>query len=132
MPRFSGVSLTGVRSRRPRLSLTVVANSWGPRLREVELVLPNGLRVARIAAVGVQPSRRGVRGVLSQRGRAVTIRLPRAVSRLRLTIGSPGLTISAGAARAGRRGARALALTGAVAWSGHRKLHFVVRFRPKN
>jgi hypothetical protein len=130
-PRFSGVSLTGVLSHRPRLSLTVIADRWGPRLRRVQIVFPKGLRVARRTAVGVHPSSRGVRRVLSRRGCAVTIVLPRAVSRLRVTIGSPGLTISAAAAHASR-GARALALTGTVVWSGHAKLHFVGSFRPES
>jgi hypothetical protein len=131
-PRFSGVSLTGVRSGTPRLSLTVSANRWGPRLGQVEIVFPKGVTVARRAAVGVHPSLRGVRYGLFEHGRAVRILLPWAVSRLRVTIGYPGLKVSRGAARAGRRGARALTLTGTVAWTGHPKLHFAGSFAPKS
>jgi hypothetical protein len=119
------MSLTGVKQRRPQLSFTLVANRWGPLLRTLEIALPRGLTVTGNAVIGVQPARRGVRYRLTRRGRTVTVRLARPVSRVQVTVGFPGLTASRSLARrAARRHPGSLTLTGTAPASARLKFHF--------
>jgi hypothetical protein len=131
-PRFAAVSIAGLRQRKPRLSFSIIADRWGPLLRQVEVRLPQGLTLVPRASIRVDPAGRRVKYRLKLHFRIVTIRLGRAVTRLRMTLDFPDLIASRSLMRAARRRRMTLVLAGTARSAGASNLQFGVKFRPKS
>jgi hypothetical protein len=87
LPTVSRVSLTGVGTGRPTLSLTVTAGSFAPALKAVAIALPSGLRFA---------GRRGAVTVTGARGGRAKFSSRIVRGRLQITLASPQQKIVVG------------------------------------
>jgi hypothetical protein len=95
-PSISGLRLTGLLGGRPRLALRLAASRWGPRLRQLEVILPAGLSFDRSlssgrarAAVAVRGASGAIRVRLTVTARTVWIRFAGPRRTLRLAFGAP-------------------------------------------
>jgi hypothetical protein len=97
-PSVSRASLTGIAKGRPRLAFTLSAGSGSPALKKLQIALPKGLSFSRSFRSGTAvdgPNGKRVKGVkLSVSKGALVITLPKAITRMRITIGPPAISAS--------------------------------------
>jgi hypothetical protein len=97
-PTVSRASLSGIAKGRPRLAFTLSAGSGSPALKKLQIALPKGLSFSRSFRSGTAvdgPNGKRVKGVkLSVSKGALVITLPKAITRMRITIGPPAISAS--------------------------------------
>jgi hypothetical protein len=102
-PGFTAVKLTGVATRRPRLSFTVAKGRFSPALRSLTVSLPRGLSFgASGQGVHATVGGRAVRFSVRRHRGALTIRLARTQGKVAVAISAPSISAGRSLARRAR------------------------------
>jgi hypothetical protein len=94
-PSVSRASLSGISKGQPRLAFTLSAGKGFPAIRKLQIGLPKGLGFGRSFANGTAvygPKGKRINGLKLKLSKGVlTITLPKAIARLRITIAPPAI-----------------------------------------
>lgn len=96
-----GASLTGLSTRRPKLTITATAGKGAPALRQVTITLPAGLSFASRAAtlrrmITVKAAGGTVKATIAHHGRTLTITVKNAARTLTITVRGPAISEAEG------------------------------------